>query len=145
MECSSSLSLAGASTGLGGDEYYGYVPDLLGRVSETFERYGVPVDGDRVQLHQGLFEETWPRVADEVGTIAFAHIDCDWYDPVRYCLGVVAPRLATDGIIMLDDYFDYGGCRTAVHEFLEIETGFEFRHRGGNASLRRVPRDHTRG
>ena len=39
-----------------------------------------------MSLHKGLFEDTWPMVATKIHQIALAHVDCDWYDPVKYCL-----------------------------------------------------------
>jgi asparagine synthase (glutamine-hydrolysing) len=104
---------AGKSTGIGGDVYYGYRADLLEHVSATFERYGLAV-GERIQLHKGLFEDTLhPEDA-----IALAHIDSDWYDPVKLCLERIHPKLSPGGLIVLDDYFDWGGCRRATDEFL---------------------------
>lgn len=50
--------------------------------------------------------------------VAFAHIDCDWYEPVRYCLDALRRRLAAGAIVVLDDYRDYGGCRKAVDAYL---------------------------
>ncbi len=115
---------AGKSTGIGGDEYYGYKNDLLGEVEKAFARHDVPVDGDTVILLKGLFEETWPTAG--VSSIALAHIDCDWYDPVKYCLNICAEKLQRGGIIVIDDYNDYGGCRTAVDEFLTQRGDFIF-------------------
>lgn len=125
---------SGRSEGLGGDDYYGYKTNLFDEVSETFRRYGVPVDGQDVRLVKGLFEETWPTFPVEA--IAFAHIDCDWYDPVKYCLEAVAEKLGPGGVIVLDDYNDYGGCRTATDEFVAARPDFVFEN-GANAILRR--------
>jgi len=125
---------SGRSGGIGGDLYYGYREDLLGDVVRAFARHGVPVDGECVMLHKGLFEETWPL--ERVGTIAFAHIDCDWYDPVSYCLSARADRLHPDGIIAIDDYHDYGGCHAAVDEFLASHPDFAFDD-GPNPFIRR--------
>jgi hypothetical protein len=84
------------------------------------------------------FEDTLHPQTD----IAFAHIDCDWYDPVRLCLERIVPRLSAGAYVVLDDYNDYGGCRRAVDEFLEAgpdvdivarEPNFVFRRRGGSS------------
>ncbi|RJF91479.1 asparagine synthase [Sphingomonas cavernae] len=115
--------LEGSSSGIGGDVYYGYRDDLYEYVSRQLSRYGTPVDGVRVNLVKGLFEESWPTL--EISSLAFAHIDCDWYDPVKYCLNAAAPRLSRGGLIVMDDYHDYAGCKAAVDEFLIANPGFE--------------------
>jgi asparagine synthase (glutamine-hydrolysing) len=113
---------SGQSQGIGGDDYYGYRTDLYSDVVEAFHRHGLAVDGERIVLAKGLFEETWPRLS--VGAIALAHIDCDWYDPVRFCLDSIADRMSANGIVVIDDYYDYGGCKTAVDEFLASRSDF---------------------
>jgi O-methyltransferase len=50
--------------------------------------------------------------------VAFAHVDCDWYDSVYLCLEHLWPRMTAGGIILIDDYYDWEGCRRAVHDFL---------------------------
>lgn len=125
---------SGASEGIDGDEYYGYRPDLLSDVKASFARYGVPVEGEMIQLHKGLFEETWGAAA--IGSIALVHIDCDWYDPVDFCLRVCSEKLSDGGVIIIDDYNDYGGCRVAVDEFLSARLDFTIEH-GMNPILRK--------
>lgn len=106
---------AGDSDGIDGKGYYGYREDLFSDVRMSFAKYGVPLS-EHVALHKGLFEDTWPDAG--VKNISLAHIDCDWYDPVKFCLQSCADRLANGGILIIDDYNDYGGCRAAVDEFL---------------------------
>jgi O-methyltransferase len=126
---------SGKSTGIrGGDDYYGYRDNLFDDVKASFAHYGRPVDGVAIQLHKGLFEETWP--AQAIDRVAFAHVDCDWYDPVSYCLEILADRMSPEGVIILDDYHDYGGARTAVDEFLRARTDFTFEP-GPNPVLRK--------
>jgi len=125
---------SGASKGIGGDKYYGYKDSLFAEVKDSFARHGVSVDGQSIVLYRGFFEETWPTVS--VHSVALAHIDCDWYDPVRYCLHAVADEVSEGGILIIDDYNDYGGCRTAVNEFLTERNDFVFED-GPNPFLRR--------
>jgi hypothetical protein len=116
-----------------GDPYYGYVDQLYDRVVENFERFGQPVDGRRVSLYKGYFEDTLhPQVE-----IAFAHIDCDWYDPVKLCLERIVPRLSAGAYVVLDDYNDYGGCRRAVDEFLNAGPDVDIVAREPNFVFRR--------
>lgn len=123
---------SGKSEGINGSLYYGYRSDLYEEVCASFRRYGLSVDGKRIVLHKGLFEDTLPQY--KRGMIAFAHVDCDWYDPVTFCLDNIADRIAHGGAIILDDYNDYGGCRTATHEFLARRHDFSFDN-GANAIL----------
>jgi asparagine synthase (glutamine-hydrolysing) len=125
---------SGQSKGIEGGEYYGYRDDLLSDVKAAFSRHGTPVDGAKVSLHQGLFEDTWPTV--EVGSISLVHIDCDWYDPVKYCLGVCADKLSDGGLMVIDDYYDWAGCRAAVDEFVAERKDFVF-EAGMNPFLRK--------
>jgi O-methyltransferase len=115
---------SGQSEGLGGDLYYGYRGDLYDHVSDAFRQHGIPADGTRVKLIKGLFEDTLPQSG--IGAIALAHIDCDWFDPVKLCLEFCAARMVTGGVIVIDDYNDYGGCRRAVDEFREANTDWSF-------------------
>ena len=105
---------AGQATGLSGDSYYGYEEDLVTRVRETFATFGLPTDEHHVELVQGLFQDT--IVGDE--PVALAHIDGDWHDSVMTCLERIGPRLSPGGVMVIDDYFKWSGCRTAVDTFL---------------------------
>jgi asparagine synthase (glutamine-hydrolysing) len=113
---------AGRSEGIGGDDYYGYRTDLYSDVVMAFQRHGLAVDGERIVLAKGLFEDTWPTLP--VGQISLAHIDCDWYDPVRYCLEAIADKMAPGGVVIIDDYHAYGGAKIAVDEFLAARPHF---------------------
>jgi len=129
---------SGQSTGLGGDEYYGYKQNLLDEVKANFRAFGHPVDDQHVHLHPGLFEESWPTVEPMIQSITLAHIDCDWYEPVKFCLNAVAPKLPVNGRIIMDDYNDYGGCRTATDEFLRDSPNFSPLRNLGNLTLVRT-------
>jgi asparagine synthase (glutamine-hydrolysing) len=133
---------SGASAGIGGDKYYGYRDDLFGDVCKAMARHGVPVDGKVVTLHKGLFEDTVPRTP--VQQVALAHVDCDWYDPVKFCLEYLGSRLSPGGMIIIDDYHDYSGCRTATDEFLRSRPDFKL-DGGANVMLRRHAGQGQRG
>lgn len=123
----------GQSQGIGGDDYYGYRKDLLSDVRASIARFGLSESGS-LRLHKGLFEETWPTSG--ISSVAFAHIDCDWFDPVTYCLDALLPVLSVGGAIVLDDYNDYESCRRATDEFLARTKDFAM-EAGPNPILRR--------
>jgi O-methyltransferase len=126
---------AGDSAGIGGDRYYGYEPDLLGKVKGSFADFGLAVDDRRIRLIPGLFEDT-VSLGDDL-RVAFAHIDCDWFDPVTLCLEQTHRRLSRGGIVILDDYNDYGGCRRATHAFLARHPDMRLVDTAHNAIVRR--------
>jgi O-methyltransferase len=105
---------SGQATGIGGDPYYGYETQLIDRVRNTFTAFELPVDANAVTLVEGLFQDTITGDAP----VALAHIDGDWYDSVRTCLERIGPRLSPGGVMVIDDYFYWSGCRTAVDEYL---------------------------
>ncbi len=115
--------ISGKSKGIAGKPYYGYEKNLLDKVRLAFHTYGLE-NGEQIRLVEGLFEETWPIVANGITGVALIHIDCDWHDPVAFCLQSSTDKLATGGYIVVDDYYDYEGARKAVDEFLERNNQF---------------------
>ncbi len=124
----------GEAKGVGGATYYGYRDDLLDAVTASFARLGVPVGEHNVELIQGLFEDT--IALDE--PVAFAHLDGDWYESTMTCLTRIAPRLVPGGRIVLDDYYKWSGCRTAVDEYFAGRDGFRLEH-GSKLHVVRTP------
>lgn len=126
----------GKSKGIGGDEYYGYRPNLYDVVEQNFAALGFPVQNNAVRLIRGLVQDTL------VGTepVVLAHIDVDWYDPVMTCLERLVPRLSARGAIVFDDYKDWSGCRRAVDEYFagQRRVAFSFDDSPGHLIVRRL-------
>lgn len=127
---------AGASGGIGGGQYYGYIANLRDVVVQNFSNFGLAVDNKRISLHQGLFEHTLRFDPD--AQIALAHIDCDWHDPVRLCLERIYAQLAVGGYMILDDYNAYRGCRKATDGFLAEKRDLVLLASAPNAIIRRT-------
>lgn len=106
---------AGEALGIDGNKYYGYENDLVAVVENNFLRHSLELEGNAISLIQGMVQDTLVLKHEQV---AFAHIDVDWYEPVAICLHRIFPQLVVGGIIILDDYFAWGGCKKAVDEFL---------------------------
>lgn len=115
---------SGRSEGIGGEPYYGYVDDLLGKVRTAFDRHGFGNDGS-IRFVPGRIQQTLAPV----GPVAFAHIDCDRYDSVKTSLQAIMPRLAVGGAVFVDDYFSKSGCKRAVDEFFGGRRGYRLIHR----------------
>jgi len=110
---------SGASEGIDGDEYYGYQDHLYERVQQNFADFGLNCSERNITLIRGLVQEQMTIKQP----VAFAHIDVDWYDPVKTCLEKIFPQLIVGGSVILDDYHDWGGCRKAADAFLKTVGG----------------------
>jgi len=114
----------GRSEGINGTEYYGYQENLLDKVKSNFKAFNLDVEKNNIQLVKGLYQDT---LASINFTIAVAHIDCDWYESVNTCLIKIVPYLAKGGVLIIDDYYVWSGCKKAVDEyFYSKENEFEF-------------------
>lgn len=105
----------GDSKGIGGDEYYGYLPDLYERVKHNFESNGLNLHRNNISLVKGLVQDT----LHPDSAICLAHIDVDWYEPVMTCLERIEPYMSVGGAFVLDDYQDWSGCHQATDDFFE--------------------------
>jgi O-methyltransferase len=124
---------SGKSTGIGGDLYYGYESDRLSIVTRSFLQFGLPVDNERIFLIEGLFDQTLPRFLNS--PVAFAHIDCDWYSPVKVCLESLYSLLPAGGTIVVDDYNHWEGCTRATDEFCLAHPEIAFTTYSSHATL----------
>jgi asparagine synthase (glutamine-hydrolysing) len=114
---------SGHSAGLHGKPYYGYMLQLLDQVKNTFSANGFDTESNHISLIKGLYRDT---LAVDF-PVALAHIDCDWYESVNLCLERIAPKVSVGGIMVIDDYYHYSGCKAATDEFLSTDIGKLFR------------------
>lgn len=126
--------LSGTSTGIGGDTYYGYRDDLYNSVKENLISFGYSMEDHQIDLIRGLIQDTL-RVDEPV---SLAHIDVDWYQSVMVCLERVVPFLSNGGAVVVDDYFDWSGCRQAVDDyFAGLPPVFQFDDSAGSLVITR--------
>lgn len=76
-----------------------------------FTRY----PADRIHYVVGKVERTIP--AQSPDQLALLRLDTDWYDSTRHELEHLFPRLVGGGVILIDDYGHWQGCRQAVDEY----------------------------
>ncbi|GAB4446670.1 MAG: hypothetical protein Fur0028_01310 [Bacteroidales bacterium] len=70
---------------------------------------------DKVYFHKGWFNETIPNL--EINDISVLRIDSDWYDSVKISLDYLFPKVKLGGILIIDDYYAWEGCRKSVNEY----------------------------
>lgn len=70
-------------------------------------------------LVPGMVERTIPAYRYNGGPpqVALARLDTDWYASTRIELEVLWPLIAVGGVLIIDDYGHWKGCRQAVDEF----------------------------
>lgn len=91
-----------------------HAPPSPDDVRELVLRTGYP--SDRLHLVPGRVEETIPDAAPD--EIALLRLDTDWYESTRHELEQLYPRLASGGILIIDDYGHWHGSQQATDEYL---------------------------
>ena len=82
-------------------------------VRENVLSTGYPAD--RVHFVRGDVLQTIP--VTQTGELAILRLDTDWYESTMHELKNLYPRLRTGGILIIDDFGYWQGCRKAVEEF----------------------------
>lgn len=72
---------------------------------------------DFVNPVQGLFQETLPVTNNKIKQIAFLHMDGDWYESTKCILENLYDQVPVNGLIQIDDFGWWDGCRKAITEF----------------------------
>lgn len=99
------------------DGYFpGWCTGATERVREAHQLAGHSLDSTTIV--PGWFNETLHKHVDAVGPIALLHVDADWYDSVTDVLKAFYGQVVSGGIVVIDDYGSWSGCRQAVHDFL---------------------------
>jgi hypothetical protein len=86
-------------------------------VRATLLETGYPAE--RLHFVTGPVEETIPGTVPE--RIALLRLDTDWYESTLHELRHMYPRLGDGGVLIVDDYGHWEGCRRAVDEYFAAE------------------------
>jgi O-methyltransferase len=70
---------------------------------------------EKIHFVQGKVEETIPDSAPN--SISLLRLDTDWYESTKHELIHLFPRLSPGGVIIIDDYGHWRGCRQACDEY----------------------------
>ena len=84
--------------------------------SLIIDEIGYP--SEYVISHKGWFQDTLPEARGEIQKIALLRLDGDWYASTKVCLENLYDKVVQGGVIIIDDYECYEGCKKAVDEFL---------------------------
>jgi O-methyltransferase len=92
-----------------------------GTLSTSFDDFmtlmkSLPCPQERIHVHKGFFKDTLPGIS--APPLAVLRLDGDWYDSTMICLETFWDRVLPGGLILIDDYYVWEGCRRAFHDFL---------------------------
>ena len=73
---------------------------------------------DKIHFVIGRVEEMLQVTVPD--TIALLRLDTDWYESTKCELENLYPRLVKGGILIIDDYGHWQGCKKAVDEYFTI-------------------------
>lgn len=79
---------------------------------------------DKIHFVKGRVEDTLPASMPE--KIALLRLDTDWYESTYHELTHLYPLLCPNGVMILDDYGFWQGCRKAVDEYFARQTFVPF-------------------
>lgn len=85
------------------------------QVREAMATTGYPTD--QINFVPGKVEETLPKTTP--GKIALLRLDTDWYESTRCELEHLFPKMVDGGVLIIDDYGHWEGCRRAVDEYFD--------------------------
>ena len=92
-------------------ENYNYQID---EVKALLKKTGYPAEN--IIFKVGRVEDTLP--CDDIQDIALLRLDTDWYDSTKHELETLYPKLVQKGVLLIDDYGFWQGCRKAVDEYI---------------------------
>ncbi|MDI9859299.1 TylF/MycF/NovP-related O-methyltransferase [Flectobacillus roseus] len=86
----------------------------LNDVQNNMRSTGYPQD--LVHFVKGKVEDTIPATMPEA-PIALLRLDTDWYESTAHELKYLYPLLIQKGVLVIDDYGHWEGCKRAVDEY----------------------------
>lgn len=87
----------------------------LEEVRTNLDSTGYPDGG--IRYVKGPVEKTLPEQIPK--RIALLRLDTDWYQSTKHELTHLFPRLVDGGVLVIDDYGHWKGCRKAVDEYIK--------------------------
>ncbi len=90
-------------------------PGTLEENKALFSSIGYPTS--HLHFHKGWFQDTVKIASSGINKIALLRLDADLYHSTKICLENLYSKVVPNGIIIIDDYGTYEGCRSATDEF----------------------------
>lgn len=73
---------------------------------------------ENVKIYRGWIQETVPEASKKIETISLLILDCGLYEATKLCIESFYDKVSAKGVIVVDDYEVYAGCKKAIDDFL---------------------------
>lgn len=105
-----------APSAVDGKDAEAWVGGCVGSIENVKKALNVArVSESMTVIRKGWFQESFKLPIAQ--KIALLHIDADWYDSVFLALNTFYDNVVEGGIILLDDFGYWEGCREAYYDF----------------------------
>jgi hypothetical protein len=98
-------------------EYWNRIKCLSNIEEVHFNVASTEYPAQNIHFVKGKVEDTIPDVLPN--KIAILRLDTDWYESTLHELQHLYPKLVEGGVLIIDDYGHWQGCRKAVDEYFE--------------------------
>lgn len=85
----------------------------LETVKQNFNQYNVPEEA--ITIIPGWFNISLSKA--NIKSISFLRLDGDFYESTLDALNALYPKVSIGGLIYVDDYYSFQGCKKAVDEY----------------------------
>lgn len=76
-----------------------------------------------INLIKGWFQDTISKHKNEIGEIALLRLDGDFYESTKVVMEQLYENVIKGGIVIIDDYGAFEGCKLAIDEYLGTQSG----------------------
>lgn len=82
---------------------------------------GTDYPPEKIHLVKGWFQDTIAKHKSEIGEIALLRLDGDFYESTKVVMQQLYENVITGGVVIIDDYGAFEGCKLAVDEYLQAQ------------------------
>jgi hypothetical protein len=69
-----------------------------------------------LEIYEGWFEDTLHHIPNKISIL---RMDGDYYESTMDTLEALYDKITPGGVLLIDDYLWFKGCKKAVHDFIE--------------------------
>jgi O-methyltransferase len=88
-------------------------------VKKNFESFGL-LNDNLMRFVKGDVVDTLQESHNVPDKISLLRLDTDWYHSTKIELDILYPRLESKGIMIIDDYGHWAGCKKAVDDYFAV-------------------------